>query len=65
MKFSAITFFCFYLKWMMQTSYICLFRYNLFIETVHKNEQGELDKYRYAQPDDIYLLFNPWCSGKL
>lgn len=36
-------------------------RYNLFIETTHKNEQGEQEKYRYAQPDDIYLLFNPWC----
>ncbi|XP_052230405.1 protein-glutamine gamma-glutamyltransferase K-like isoform X3 [Dreissena polymorpha] len=36
-------------------------RYNLFIETTHKNEQGEVEKYRYAQPDDIYILFNPWC----
>lgn len=37
-------------------------RYNLFIETTHKNEQGEYEKFRYAQPDDIYLIFNPWCS---
>ncbi|XP_052816995.1 protein-glutamine gamma-glutamyltransferase K-like isoform X2 [Mya arenaria] len=37
-------------------------RYNLFIETTHRNEQGEVEKYRYAQPDDIYLLFNPWCT---
>ena len=40
-------------------------RYNLFIETTHKNEQGEVEKYRYAQPDDIYILFNPWCPGML
>lgn len=39
-------------------------RYQLFIETFHKNQQGELDTYRFKHPDDIYLLFNPWCTGK-
>ncbi|XP_064610806.1 protein-glutamine gamma-glutamyltransferase K-like isoform X2 [Liolophura sinensis] len=37
-------------------------RYQLFIETFHKTQQGELDTYRFKHPDDIYLLFNPWCA---
>lgn len=39
-------------------------RYQLFVDTTHRNPQGEIDKYRYKNPDDVYILFNPWCRGK-
>lgn len=38
-------------------------RYQLFVDTTHRNPQGEIDKYRYKNPDDVYILFNPWCRA--
>ncbi|XP_041375908.1 hemocyte protein-glutamine gamma-glutamyltransferase-like isoform X2 [Gigantopelta aegis] len=39
-------------------------RYQLFIDTEHCGaNQTEPEKYRYKHPDDIYLIFNPWCEG--
>ncbi|XP_050399460.1 protein-glutamine gamma-glutamyltransferase 4 isoform X1 [Patella vulgata] len=40
-------------------------RYQLFIDTVHKRQKDGPEKYRYKHPDDIYILFNPWCKDDL
>ncbi|ESO91068.1 hypothetical protein LOTGIDRAFT_122446, partial [Lottia gigantea] len=41
-------------------------RYQLFIDTVHKGQNSkEIEKFRYKHPDDIYLLFNPWCENDM
>lgn len=38
-------------------------RYQIFIDTFHKNPNGDVDKFRYKHPDDIYIIFNPWSQG--
>ncbi|XP_071091766.1 hemocyte protein-glutamine gamma-glutamyltransferase-like isoform X1 [Haliotis cracherodii] len=38
-------------------------RYQLFVDTVHTSSQGNVEKFRYKHPDDIYILFNPWCDA--
>ncbi|KAJ8302755.1 hypothetical protein KUTeg_019151 [Tegillarca granosa] len=37
-------------------------RYQLFVDTLHKNTEGDVEQCRYTHPDDIYLIFNPWCA---
>ncbi|BFZ19168.1 hypothetical protein BsWGS_22207 [Bradybaena similaris] len=34
-------------------------RYELFIDTTHQKSEAPV-KYRHKNPDDIFLLFNPW-----
>ncbi|CAG5132414.1 unnamed protein product [Candidula unifasciata] len=34
-------------------------RYELFIDTTHQKNEAPV-KYRHKNPDDIFLLFNPW-----
>ncbi|KAK7498048.1 hypothetical protein BaRGS_00010636, partial [Batillaria attramentaria] len=35
-------------------------RYEMFIDSIHKPPEGEVEKHRYKHPDDIYIVFNPW-----
>ena len=40
-------------------------RYHLFVETkanVNNSEKPEVFRYKY--PEEIIVLFNPWCKGK-
>lgn len=39
-------------------------KYQLFVDTVHKLKDGASQKCRYCHPDDIFVIFNPWCLGK-
>lgn len=39
-------------------------KYQLFVDTVHKLKDGASQKCRYCHPDDIFVIFNPWCVGK-
>ena len=39
-------------------------KYQLFVDTVH-SVHGDQRKFRYCHPDDIFVLFNPWCAGQL
>lgn len=38
-------------------------RYTVYIDTVHRNNEKREEKYRYTHPDDIFIIFNPWCSA--
>lgn len=38
-------------------------RYELFIDTIHRAGE-DAEKWRHKHPDDIFLIFNPWHSGK-
>ena len=38
-------------------------RYEIFIETKHKESSGEASFFRYKHEEQICLLFNAWCSG--
>lgn len=38
-------------------------KYQLFVDTVHKLKDGASQKCRYCHPDDIFVIFNPWCVG--
>ncbi|OWF54544.1 protein-glutamine gamma-glutamyltransferase K-like isoform X1 [Mizuhopecten yessoensis] len=40
-------------------------RYQLFIDTTHKENDGTIETCRYSHPDDIYVIFNPWCPDDL
>ena len=39
-------------------------KYQLFVDTIHKLKDGASQKCRYCHPDDIFVIFNPWCQGK-
>lgn len=40
-------------------------RYTVYIDTIHRNNEKKEEKYRHTHPDDIFIIFNPWCSGNL
>ncbi|VDI23917.1 Hypothetical predicted protein [Mytilus galloprovincialis] len=38
-------------------------RYTVYIDTIHRNNDKREEKYRYTHPDDIFIIFNPWCGA--
>lgn len=40
-------------------------RYNLFVETkTNANDSEKPEIFRYKHPEEIIVLFNPWCRGE-
>lgn len=41
-------------------------RYQLYVETKTKiNDSDKPEEFRYHYSDEIIVLFNPWCKGKV
>lgn len=41
-------------------------RYHLYVETKTKiNDSDKPEEFRYHYSDEIIVLFNPWCKGKV
>ncbi|XP_029637138.1 protein-glutamine gamma-glutamyltransferase K isoform X3 [Octopus sinensis] len=38
-------------------------RYQFYVDTCRGNQQNAVDSYRFKNPDDIYILFNPWSPA--
>ncbi|KAL5022509.1 hypothetical protein ScPMuIL_001664 [Solemya velum] len=40
-------------------------RYQLFVDTKRTSHEGIVEKSRFGHPDDIYIIFNPWCPDDI
>lgn len=37
-------------------------KYQLFVDTIHRPKDGAPQKCRHCHPDDVFIIFNPWCE---